>query len=415
LYLLPQTTHNTKEETKNMTNQPAVAWDSDVLLVSPEEAIRERYSRGAREVEHALCCPVTYDPKYLHVIPAEILERDYGCGDPTPYLRPGETVLDLGSGGGKVCYIAAQIVGPDGYVIGVDCNQEMLALARRHQALVAQRLGYANVDFRCGMIQDLRLDLDLLAAELARHPVRDQQGWLELRALEERLRRGHPLVADESVDCVISNCVLNLVRPEDRRQLFAEIFRVLKRGGRAVISDIVADEEMPEHLQRDPELWSGCISGAYREDAFLRAFEEAGFHGIEIAKRQKEPWRAVKGIEFRSLTVMAHKGKQGPCLERKQALIYRGPFKKVEDDDGHVFYRGERMAVCDKTFHLLQSEPYTGLFEPVEPLEEVPLADAVPFDCRHFARRDPRETKGLDYDATTEASSPCCTPGGACC
>ena len=398
-----------------MANQLAAAQDSNVVLVNTEEAVRKRYSRGAREVEPALCCPVSYDPKYLDMIPAEVLERDYGCGDPTPYLRPGETALDLGSGGGKVCYIAAQVVGPEGYVIGVDCNQEMLALARRHQATVAQRLGYSNIDFRCGLIQDLRLDLDLLAAELARHPIRDQQGWLDLRTLEERLRRESPLIADESVDCVVSNCVLNLVPPEDRRQLFAEVFRVLRRGGRAVVSDIVADEDVPLHLQRDPELWSGCISGAHREDLFLKAFEDAGFHGIEIIKRQGEPWRTVAGIEFRSVTVRAYKGKQGPCLERRQALIYRGPFKKVEDDDGHLFYRGERMAVCDKTFHLLQREPYPGLFEPVEPLTEVPLAEAAPFDCRRSARRDPRETKGLDYDATTEATSPCCNPGSSCC
>ena len=400
-----------------MVNQAVPAGDSEGVLVGPtaEEAVRERYSRGAREVEPALCCPVTYEPRFLEVIPAEILERDYGCGDPTPYLRPGETVLDLGAGGGKVCIIAAQVVGPDGYVIGVDCNQQMLALARRHQATVAQRLGYSNIDFRCGLIQNLRLDLDLLAAELARRPVRDQQGWLDLRALEERLRRESPLVADDSVDCVVSNCVLNLVRPDDRRQLFAEIFRVLRRGGRAVVSDIVADENVPDHLQRDPELWSGCISGAHREDLFLKAFEDAGFHGVELIKRQREPWRTVEGIEFRSVTVRAYKGKQGPCLERQQALIYRGPFKKVEDDDGHVFYRGERMAVCDKTFHLLQGEPYAGLFEPVELLEEVPLADAVPFDCRRSARRDPRETKGLDYHATTEANSPSCNPGGSCC
>jgi len=172
---------------------------------------------------------------------------------------------------------------------------------------------------------------------------------------------------------------------------------------------------VPEHLQCDPQLWSGCIAGAYREDAFLRAFEEAGFHGIEMAKRQKGPWRTVEGIEFRSVTVRAYKGKQGPCLERKQALIYCGPFKKVEDDDGHVFYRGERMAVCDKTFHLLQREPYVGLFEPVGPLEEVPLADAVPFDCRRSARRDPCETKGRGYEATTQTNSPCCSPGGSCC
>src|SRR5438445_2230985 len=134
---------------------------------SPEEAVRERYSRGAQAKEDALCCAASYDANYLAIIPQEILERDYGCGDPTPYIRPGDTVLDLGSGGGKVCYIAAQIVGPKGRVIGVDCNAEMLAMARRHRDAVAERLGYANVDFRCGMIQDLKLDLDLLAAELA--------------------------------------------------------------------------------------------------------------------------------------------------------------------------------------------------------------------------------------------------------
>lgn len=97
----------------------------------PEGSVRARYSGAARDVAAALCCPVEYEARYLDVIPREILERDYGCGDPTTYIRRGETVLDLGSGGGKVCYIAAQIVGPEGRVIGVDCNPEMLALARR--------------------------------------------------------------------------------------------------------------------------------------------------------------------------------------------------------------------------------------------------------------------------------------------
>jgi arsenite methyltransferase len=379
-----------------------------------ESAVRDRYTDGARRVEESLCCPVEYERRYLEVIPSEILQRDYGCGDPTPYVRAGETVLDLGSGGGKLCYIAAQVVGEHGRVIGVDCNREMLGLARRYQETVAERLGYSNVSFRCGMIQDLRLDLDVLADELAGRPVHDQWSWLELRTLEDRLRRERPMVADASVDVVISNCVLNLVRPEDRRQLFAEMFRVLKRGGRAAISDIVADEDVPEHMQHDPELWSGCISGAYREDLFLQAFEEAGFHGIEIAKREANPWRTVEGIEFRPVTVLAYKGKQGPCLERNQALVYRGPFKRVEDDDGHVFHRGERMAVCDKTFYLLQREPYADAFEPVEPLVEVPPEEARAFDCRRAARRDPRETKGKDYRLTTEAEGNCCGEGGCC-
>ena len=387
---------------------------NELAVAAPEDAVRERYSTGARVTEAALCCPVIYDPRYLDAIPPEVLERDYGCGDPSPYVRPRDTVLDLGAGGGKVCFIAAQVVGPEGRVIGVDCNPEMLALARRHQPAVAHRIGYDNVEFRCGMIQDLRLDLNLLAEELARQPITDQWGWLALRSAEERLRRERPLVANESVDCVLSNCVLNLVRPADRRPLFDEMFRVLKRHGRVAVSDIVADEDVPEPLQRDPKLWSGCISGAYREDNFLRAFAEAGFHGIQIVKRQREPWRTVQGIEFRSLTVVAYKGKQGPCLERNQALVYRGPFKKVEDDDGHVFPRGERIAVCEKTFLLVQQEPYAGQFEPIEPREAVRPEMALEFDCRRSARRDPRETKGTDHAVTTDAADSCCGRNGAC-
>ncbi len=340
---------------------------SELPIVEIDEAaVRTRYAAAANAVEAALCCPVQYDANYLAMIPPEILERDYGCGDPTPYVRPGDVVLDLGSGGGKICYIAAQIVGPRGRVIGVDCNQEMLALARGAQAAFAERLGCANVDFRCGLIQDLRLDLDLLAAELKRRPVADQAGWLELRALEDRLRRDQPLVSDESVDCVVSNCVLNLVRPQDRVQLFAEVFRVLKHGGRAAISDIVADQDVPEHMQREPELWSGCISGAFREDHFLAAFEQAGFHGIQLIRRESKPWRTVEGIEFRSATVLAYKGKPGTCLERNRSVLYRGPFKQVEDDEGQLFPRGQRIAVSERTLQRLAREPYTGSFETLD-------------------------------------------------
>jgi len=367
----------------------------------------ERYTQGANSIEPELCCPVTYDRRYLDAIPQQVLDCDYGCGDPTPFVRAGETVLDLGSGAGKICFIAAQIVGPQGRVIGIDCNAEMLRLARQHRAEFARHIGYENVDFRYGIIQDLKLDLDLLAKQLGRAPIQDEQSWLRLRGIEEQLRHNSPLVEDESVDCVLSNCVLNLVRPGDRGQLFNELFRVVKRGGRVAISDIVADEDVPSDLQRDPKLWSGCIAGAFREDLLLRAFEEAGFHGIQIVKRGQNPWRVVEGIEFRSVTLVAYKGKQGPCLERNQALIYRGPFKTVEDDDGHRFARGERIAVCDKTFQILQREPYAGQFEAVSPLEEVVHDAARPYDCRRNRKRHPRETKGVDYKTTSEGESAC--------
>jgi len=379
-----------------------------------EEAIYRRYSVGAQQKEEALCCPVNYPVEYLKVIPTEVLERDYGCGDPSTFVKPGDVVLDLGAGGGKICFIAAQIAGPTGKVIGVDCNREMLSLARTAQREVARRLGFDNIDFRCGLIQDLGLDLELLAEELKTSPVGNQWDYLKLRGMEERLRREHPLIPNESVDCILSNCVLNLVRPQDREQLFAEAFRVLKRGGRVAISDIVSDEDIPRELQEDGELWSGCLSGAYREDRFLHAFEAAGFHGIEIVTRQETPWRVIQGIEFRSLTVLGYKGKQGPCLERLQAVIYRGPFKKVEDDDGHSYPRGERIAVCDKTFQLLQREPYSGFFETVSPLVPIPLEAAAAFDCRRSRLRHPHETKGREYKETNLGEE-CCLTGDRCC
>lgn len=271
-------------------------------------AVQERYSAAAQAVQPALCCPVEYDARYLEIVPREILERDYGCGDPSRYVEPGDVVLDLGSGGGKVCFIAAQVVGRAGRVIGVDCNDEMLALARRHQPTVARSLGYDNVEFRKGQIQDLRLNLDLLDAWLREHPVRGSTDWVHAAEYAAQLRGTAPLVHDASVDVVVSNCVLNLVREEDRRQLFAELHRVLRPGGRAVISDIVSSADVPARLRQDPALWSGCLSGAFREDRFLEVFRESGFGRVELLARQSEPWSVVEGIEFRSVTVRAWKG-----------------------------------------------------------------------------------------------------------
>ena len=380
-----------------------------------ESAVLSRYGSAARLKEEALCCPVEYDPQYLKILPDEIIERDYGCGDPSAYVRAGETVLDLGSGGGKICYIASQIVGESGKVIGIDTNAEMLALANKYRDEMAEKIGYENVEFRYGKIQDLRLDLSLVDEFLRENPIETAEDLFAYEVFVNKARSENPLVADESVDVILSNCVLNLVRPEDKQQMFGEMFRVLKRGGRVAISDIVADEDIPEHLQNDPELWSGCISGAFREDLFLEAFERAGFYGMEIAKRDEKPWRVVEGIEFRSVTVVARKGKQGPCWERNQSVIYKGPWKKVIDDDGHILERGSRMAVCDKTFQIYNREPYAAQIIAVKPLGNIPLEEAIEFDCRRTAKRSARETKGLDYDLTDLSGAACCEPGSDCC
>ena len=381
--------------------------------LNAETAVRERYAAGAQASEAKLCCPVDYNPEYLKAIPQEVIDRDYGCGDPSKYLRAGETVLDLGSGTGKICFIAAQVVGAQGKVIGVDMTDEMLEVARRNAPVVAERIGYSNVEFRKGRIQDLSLDLEKLDQELKARPINDAASFLRADGLAQELRVKHPLVASDSVDAVVSNCVLNLVEAKAKRSLFEEIFRVLRKGGRAVISDIVCDEEVPEHLQNDPELWSGCISGALTEEGFIEAFSAAGFYGVQILKRDEKPWQTVEGIEFRSVTVEAFKGKQGACFERNQAVIYRGPFKEVLDDDNHRMERGVRYAVCDKTYNLYRKAPYQQFFELVEPLSDIPLEAAQPFDCSRTALRHPKETKGQDYNATAEASN--CCDGGDCC
>ena len=255
-------------------------------LLDQTQAVEDRYGAAAHEQEACLCTPVGFDPALLAVIPDAVVERDYGCGDPTRWVRSGDRVLDLGSGSGKNAFICAQVVGPDGHVIGVDRNAEMLALSRGAAATVANAIGYSNVDFIEGAIEAL-----------------DQPG-----------ADGSPLVADASLDVVLSNCVLNLVNPSARQRLLSNIRRVLAPGGRVAISDIVCDQPVPLALQQDPELWSGCISGAWLEPAFLDDFRSLGFEQVRYADRSESPWRVVDGIEFRAVTLVGElPGVSRPC------------------------------------------------------------------------------------------------------
>lgn len=371
-----------------------------------QSTVLERYSEGAKERQADLCCPVDYDPALLKALPQEILERDYGCGDPSRYVRPGDTVLDLGSGGGKICYIAAQLVGPAGRIIGIDMNDDMLALARKYQTEMASTLGADRVRFVKGYIQDLALDLESLERHLSASPVQSAAELSRLQDWQARQRRESPLIADASVDLVISNCVLNLVRDEDKTQMLREIYRVLKPGGRVAISDIVSDEAVPAHIRQNPELWSGCIAGVYHEEEFLKAFTDAGFLAVQLDKWDAQPWRVIEGIEFRSVTLTATKGSGEPCLDYGHAVIYRGPFAEVRDDEGHAFPRGARMAVCERSYRLLTQGPYREDF--------IGIAPPSTTEPRHFclpsgARRAASETKG-----GTHNSGPQCGPNGCC-
>lgn len=277
------------------------------ISLKTEVVVRDRYAAAAKTPEAALCCPVEYNAELLKAIPKEVVDKDYGCGDPSRHLKLGETVLDLGSGAGKICFIAAQVVGPTGRVIGVDMTDDMLAVARANAPIVAERLGFANVEFRKGRIQDLALDLERFDAELAEHPIRSSNEYFHAEQRAAELRLEHPLVPQESIDVVVSNCVLNLVDPRDKKQVFHEVFRALKPGGRAVISDIISEVEVPESMRADPTLWSGCISGALQEGEFIQAFKDAGFCCVKVLRRDECPWQTVNDIEFRAITLEAVK------------------------------------------------------------------------------------------------------------
>jgi 7,8-dihydro-6-hydroxymethylpterin dimethyltransferase len=290
--------------------------------------VREFYGHAAEDPQKELCCPVRPDDDDLAHIPAEVVERFYGCGSPVSAAAPlaGETLLDLGSGAGIDCFIAARRVGSDGHVIGVDMTDQMLAVAREARPRVAAALGYDNVEFRKGILEQIPLEA-------------------------------------ASVDIVTSNCVINL--SPDKPAVFREIWRVLKDHGRAVIADIVADGEVPPPLGADGQLWGECISGALSEDAFLAALERAGFYGVSVLK--KTFWREVEDTRFYSVTVRGFKfEKKAGCRYIGQYAVYLGPMKAVVDEEGHTFPRGVPIEVCTDTAAKLSAAPYAGAFAILE-------------------------------------------------
>lgn len=378
--------------------------------MSVESQVKARYADAANEQEPALCCPVDYDAELLKILPQEIIDKDYGCGDPSRYVKEGDVVLDLGSGGGKICYMAAQLVGVGGRVIGVDMTDDMLALARRYQPEMAEKIGEDRVEFHKGNIQDLALDLDVFEAYLAENPVNTVADYQRGLEWQQQQRSARPMIADGSVDLVVSNCVLNLVSDEHKQQMISEIYRVLAPGGRIAISDIVSDERVPQHLKDDPDLWSGCISGAFQESDFLQAVTDAGFFGAKYDKWDAEPWQTVEGIEFRSVTLTATKGHGTECLDYGHAVIYRGPYSEVYDDDEHVYPRGERIAVCERTYKFLTENPvYRDDFIGIPPAVK---NEPMPWCAPAGTLRSAAESKGAVHAG---AASDCCADTNACC
>ena len=372
-----------------------------------ETDVLSRYSEVAKQKSADLCCPIDYETSLLKILPKEIIDKDYGCGDPSRYVKSGDTVLDLGSGGGKICYMAAQIVGKSGKIIGIDMNDDMLALARKHQGDMAEKLSYDGVEFRKGHIQDLKLDLEVLERHLSTTPITSLSEHRDFEKWQQKQRTENPLVANDSVDLVISNCVLNLVDDGEKKQLIEEIFRVVKPGGRIAISDIVSDESIPSTLKKDENLWTGCISGAFQERAFLDEVSASGFVGARYDQWSVEPWQVVEGIEFRSVTLTAYKPVTQKHVDRGHAVIYRGPYSQIFDDKGNFYPRGERIAVSESTYKLLtENSDFQNDFIGISPVVEKPLLD---WELPAGSIRPASESKGSSH-----GSAACCSPKSCC-
>ncbi|MBN1459780.1 MAG: methyltransferase domain-containing protein, partial [Armatimonadetes bacterium] len=268
----------------------------DVIAKSRAQ-IRQYYGEAAREPKTEICQPINLDPRDLAHIPNEVIARSYGCGSPVFAAdpKPGEIILDLGSGAGLEAFIAARFVEAGGRVIGVDMTPDMLGFANEASRAVADKLGYTNVSFA--------------------------QGFLESLPIKEA-----------SVDAIISNCVINL-SPE-KLKVFAEIRRVLKPGGRIVISDLVSEAPLPPEIRFNPRLKGECIAGAMTEEKLLSTLQKLGFVGLEIL--DKRPWRTVDEIGFNTVTVRAYK----PTPSSRVLYHYPGPFRSVTLDSGDELVRG---------------------------------------------------------------------------
>lgn len=318
------------------------------MLEDLKKSVSEYYGKTVQKTEdlaYDACCTTDYDPKLTAKLTSEVLDRRYGCGSPVPELLEGCTVVDLGCGAGADCYIASQLVGENGHVIGVDMTDEQLEVAKRNIAPHMDNFGYSkpNIEFRKGFIEEIPVD-------------------------------------DASVDIVISNCVINL--SNDKEKVFAEIARILKPGGEFYIADIVADRRVPDHLQSDELLWNECLTGAAYVEDLRRMMSNAGFPDVRVVKSRRLS-DVIEGIRFDSRTLRGIKAPlEDRCEDFGQVAVYRGTIGGAEKsfafDDHHIFTAGEAMRVCKNTADMLSQSRFKAHFDVSPPLRHLGLFDCAP-------------------------------------
>jgi len=315
--------------------------------MSTFESVQHYYGKvlaSTKDLQTSACCTAQAMPAHLRPLLAdihpEVQDRFYGCGSPIPSELEGRTVLDLGCGSGRDCFLLSRLVGERGRVIGVDMTAEQLAVARRHVPWHTARYGYAlpNVDLRDGYIEDL-----------------ESAG-----------------IASNSIDVVVSNCVINL--SPDKGRVFSEILRVLKPGGELLFSDVFADRRLPIALQQDPVLLGECLGGALYDEDFRRLLLDRGCRDYRIVEStplalgNAEIERAVGMVAFTSRTVRAFKlDLEDRCEDYGQVAYYRGTIPDAPHgfalDDHHDFRTGRPHLVCGNTAAMLARTRYAKHFE----------------------------------------------------
>ena len=299
--------------------------------------------KNKNDLKTNCCCSDKLSVEIKDILPliaSEIKDRFYGCGSPIPSLLNDKTVLDLGCGTGRDVYIASKLVGESGHVIGVDMTKEQIETAIKYQEEQRDRFGFkeSNVSFLTGYIEDL-----------------------ESLGIE-----------DDSVDVVISNCVINL-SPE-KEQVFKEIYRVLRPGGELLFSDIFADRRVPHDLTKDPVLRGECISGAMYIEDFRRLMTQTGFTDFrctnmrKIALNNKTIEDRIGDIGFSSRTIRAFKlnDLEDICEDYGQVAWYDGSIHGhphfFDLDDHHRFITNKPMLVCGNTASMISDTRYGKAF-----------------------------------------------------
>lgn len=362
-----------------------------VDLTNTHDSVSDYYGKtlsSSSDLKTNACCTAASPPptikNAISNIHPEVLKKYYGCGFCTPDLLEGTTVLDLGCGAGRDVYIAAQLVGKEGRVIGVDMTEEQLATAEEYRGHHAEKFGFGNVEFHLGKIEDLD----------------------EIESLE-----------DNSVDIIISNCVINLC--PDKESVLSSCHRILKPGGELYFSDVYSNRRIPPTLQSDPVLWGECLSGALYWNDFQNLAKSCGFadprlvedsvitvENAEVSRKIKE--EGGDGLGFFSATYRLFKidGLEPHCEDYGQAVVYKGSVPGFESgwalDNHHYMETGKVFPVCGNTYKMLKDTRFEEHFDFIGNFE------------RHYGIFEGCGTS-MPFESAVGGGSTKGGDGGACC